>query len=157
MANKSEHKGSNGTMHLVRVYQAQDVQDKAVQRKDMTLEIYQILLPDSLSLVSFCAARETSHVEGPIIFSRVTSCVGGIPECLRTAQFHRPMTDLPSLPRYEYSCLPHESPNCMNRHSQNVNLLNCSTTTNLNSPKFKFKITKALNYINKFKWSQFNY
>jgi hypothetical protein len=68
----------------------------------MTLEIYQILLPDSLSLVSFCAARETSHVEGPIIFSRVTSCVGGIPECLRTAQFHRPMTDLPSLPRYEY-------------------------------------------------------
>lgn len=78
MANKSEHKGSNGTMHLVRVYQAQDVQDKVVQRKDMTLEIYQILLPDSLSLISFCAARETSHVEGPIIFSRVTSCVGRI-------------------------------------------------------------------------------
>ena len=45
----------------------------------------------------------------------------------------------------------------MNRHSQNVNLLNCSTTTNLNLPKFKFEITKILNYINKFKWSQLNY
>ena len=52
--------------------------------------------------------------------------------------------------RMGYSWLPHESPNCMNRHSQNVNLLNCSTTTNLNLPKFKFKITKTLNYINKF-------